>query len=126
LQAGDKSEFTEKALTDGEIIQLLEADVMSSTELNITWIVLKAANLIEGFYLKYKQVGVDDYTIEKIGNNRQRTFVMKDLLKFTAYEILIEPYNGLIHGSESNLIQAKTKEDGKDRLVVSLETDQNI
>ncbi len=113
----DENELIEKALSDVETVQLYDADALSSTELNITWVVLKSTNLVEGFYLKYKQIGVDDYKIEKINNNQQRSFVLKDLLKFTAYQILIEPYNGLIHGAESNPIQAKTREDGKWRFL---------
>ncbi len=113
MEFRDKNEFIEKELTSGETIQLYDAYPLGPTDLNITWNVLKAANIIEGFYLKYKQIGTDEYKVVKLSNNRQRSFVIRDLLKFTAYEILIEPYNGLIHGTESNLVQAKTTEAGR-------------
>ena len=97
----------------GEIIQLNEAIVLSSTSLNITWRVVKSLYLIEGFIIKYKQIGAKKFDVVKITDNKQRFTVLNNLLKFTSYEIVIEPYSGIVHGSESNMIQVKTKEDGK-------------
>jgi roundabout axon guidance receptor 2 len=112
----DSNEVLEKALT-GEIIQLSEtAEFVTSTSINITWKIYKSAFLIEGLLLKYKPVGSRDYTTETLNyaNHRsqdRQNYVIKNLNKFTTYEILIEPFAGPIRGSESNVIQIKTKED---------------
>lgn len=116
---------------NGDVIQLNDADVLSSTSLNITWKVLKSSYLIEGFNIKYKQIGsTNDYKIEKISDNKKRSHVLNNLLKFTAYEITIEPFSGTVHGSESNTIQIKTKEDVPDQspnnLNVELETTTSV
>jgi hypothetical protein len=108
----NSNELLEKALT-GEIVQLNEPVVASSTSLNITWKVIKSNYLIEGFIIKYKQTGTKEYSMEKIIDNKQTSFLLNNLLKFTPYEIIVEPYSGAVHGSESNVVQVKTKEDGK-------------
>jgi hypothetical protein len=107
------NEILEKALT-GEVIQLNDpAEVLSSTSINVTWKILKSANLIEGFYLKYKPIGSKDYKVETISDaiTKQHYYVLHNLHKFTPYEILMEPFSGSISGSESNIVQVKTLDD---------------
>lgn len=107
----NSNDLLEKALT-GEIIQLNEPpEIISSTSINITWKIFKSEFLIEGFYIKYKPIGSKSYLTHTLLGNREKHFVLKNLQKFTTYEILIEPFSGLIKGSESNIAQAKTKED---------------
>ncbi len=108
----NSNELLEKALS-GEIIQVNEPDVLSSTSLNITWRVVKSIYLIEGFILKYRQTGTTDFFVEKLNDNKKRSFILNNLLKFTTYEVFLEPFSGVVHGSESNIVQVKTKEDGK-------------
>lgn len=107
-------EFIEKELI-GEVIQLNEnAQVLSSTAINITWKLFKPSNLIEGFYVKYKPVGTaGDYQVQTVPNahHRRQFYVLDGLKKFTTYEILVEPFSGQIRATESNVIQAKTRED---------------
>lgn len=130
-----KLEQIEKELI-GEIIQLNEnAHVLSSTAINITWKLFKPASLIEGYYVKYKPVGSSEYQVETVSNQvhgeppgsstrhhnhhqhhhrypSYRTYyVLNNLRKFTTYEILVEPYRAHLRASESNVIQAKTRED---------------
>ena len=107
----NSNELLEKALT-GEVVLLNEpAQVLSSTAFNISWKVLKSAGLIEGFYIKYKPIGAKTYQTETVSDKHITAFVLKNLSKFTPYEILIEPFSGTITGSESNVLQAKTLED---------------
>lgn len=107
----NSNDLIEKALT-GEIIQLNEPpEILSSTSLNITWKLFKSVYLIQGFYIKYKPIGSRDYQTETLNSNKQNFYVLNNLAKFTAYEILVEPFSGSIKASESNVIQAKTKED---------------
>jgi len=107
----NSNEILEKALT-GEVIQLNEpAEVLSSSAINITWKILKSANLIEGLYLKYKPIGSKEYRVETITEIKRNSYVIQNLHKFTPYEILLEPFSGLISGSESNVVQAKTLDD---------------
>lgn len=109
----NSNELLERALS-GEIVVMNEPMVLSSTSLNVTWKVLKSNYLIEGFNVKYRPIGTKDYIMEKIIDNKQTSLVLNNLLKFTSYEIVIEPYSGVIHGSESNNAQVKTKEDGEE------------
>lgn len=97
----------------GEIIQLNEnPQVLSSTSINITWKLFKPSSLLEGYYIKYKPVGSSEYQTETVSNtHRRNNYVLGGLKKFTTYEIMIEPYRGHLRASESNVIQAKTRED---------------
>ena len=129
LRNKDSNDLLEKALT-GEIIQLNEQpDILSSSSINITWKIYKSAFLIEGIYLKYKPIGVKDYQIEVLNEknpnyvNRANYYVIKNLNKFTTYEILLEPYIGELKGSESNVIQVKTKEDIPSQIPLNLQAD---
>ena len=111
MEYSNKNDIIEKALT-GEIIQLNEpAQVLSPTSINITWKLYKSNYLIQGFYIKYKPVGSKEYLIEDLATNKLNNYVIKNLKKFTTYEILIVPYSGDFKGSESNIIQTKTLED---------------
>jgi hypothetical protein len=129
LRNKDSNDLVEKALT-GEIVQLNEQpDVLSSTSINITWKIYKSAFLIEGIYLKYKPIGVKDYQTEVLNEknpnyiNRANYYVIKNLNKFTTYEILLEPFIGDLKGSESNVIQVKTKEDAPSQIPLNLQAD---
>ena len=117
-------EQLEKDLT-GEIIQLNEnPTVVSSTSINITWKLFKPSSLIEGFYVKYKPLGTRDYLVDTVPNNRGRRrnhYMLTNLKKFTTYEILVEPFRGEIRASESNVIQAKTREDAPSHSPLSLQ-----
>lgn len=107
----NKHDLIEKALT-GEIIQLNEpAHVLSSTSINVTWKLFKSNYLIQGFFIKYKPVGSNEYLVEDLATNKFGYYVISNLKKFTAYEILVVPYSGSFKGSESNTIQAKTHQD---------------
>jgi roundabout axon guidance receptor 2 len=96
---------------------------MSSTSINITWKLFKPSSLLEGYYIKFKPVGTKEYQIETVSNsnNRRNYYVLTNLKKFTTYEILVEPYRGQLKASESNVIQAKTKEDLPSHSPVSLQ-----
>lgn len=107
----NKQDLIEKALT-GEIIQLNEPpQILSSTSINITWKLFKSSHLIQGFYIKYRPVGTNEYLIEDLATNKFNYYILNNLKKFTSYEILIEPYSGTFKGSESNIIIGKTLED---------------
>lgn len=119
----NSNELIEKALT-GEIIQLNEPpEVLSSSSINVTWKLFKSAYLIQGFYVKYKPIGSRDYQIDTLNTNKQNYYLLSNLAKFTAYEILVEPFSGSIKASESNVIQAKTNEDAPSHSPVSLHVD---
>lgn len=108
----------------GEIIQLNEnPQVLSSTSINITWKLFKPSSLLEGYYVKYKPVGsAVEYAVETVPNQHRRThYVLNNLKKFTTYEILVEPYRAHLRASESNVIQAKTREDVPSHSPVSLQ-----
>jgi len=85
--------------------------VLSSTSINITWKIFKSEFLIEGFYIKYKPLGSKTYLTETLIDNKAKHYVLKNLEKFTTYEFLLEPFSGSVKGSESNTVQAKTRED---------------
>jgi hypothetical protein len=93
-------------------VQLNEPpEVLSSTSINITWKIFKSEFLIEGFYIKYKPLGSKTYLTETLIDNKAKHYVLKNLEKFTTYEFLLEPFSGSVKGSESNIVQAKTRED---------------
>ena len=126
----NSNDLLEKALT-GEIIQLNEPpEVLSSTSINITWKIFKSEFLIEGFYIKYKPIGSKTYLTETLVDNKAKHHVLKHLDKFTAYEILMEPFSGQVKGSESNIVQAKTREDAPThsptQLSVELDTTKSV
>ena len=56
-------------------------------------------------------MGSKTYITETLIDNKVKHYVLKNLEKFTTYEFLIEPFSGSVRGSESNIVQAKTKED---------------
>jgi roundabout axon guidance receptor 2 len=124
----NSNEILEKALT-GEVIHLIEpVDVLSSTSINITWKILKSAYLIEGFLLKFKSIGAREYQTEKLvlnNKNYQNFHVLNNLQKNTMYEFLMEPYAGSIRGSESNIVQARTREDTPSQSPSNLHVDMN-
>ena len=99
----------------GDVIQLVDPmlDSIASSSVNVTWKVFKSAYLIEGFRVKYRPVGGKEFKSEIVSDPKKRWIVLQNMLKFTTYEITIEPFSGEIFGAESNLIQVKTKDDGK-------------
>ena len=106
-------EQIEKEL-NGDLIQFndVSTDSLTSTSVNVTWRVFKSASLIDGFRIRYRPVGISEYKTEIISESKKRSALVNGLLKFTAYEMSIEPFSGEIFGSESNTIQFKTKDDG--------------
>jgi hypothetical protein len=109
------NQLLEKALS-GQIIEIVEpALAITSTSIEIRWKILKSAFLIEGFLIKYKATGNEqsNYKIENIKsiNKEINSFLLKNLNKFTTYEISIVPYSGIVQGTESKIVQVKTLED---------------
>ena len=87
--------------------------------------VRKALRYIEGFHIKYRVLpgsdqrradqsysGRIEYTIETVTGSGATMYVLRNLHRFTWYEIRVQPFYSSVEGPASNIIRVRTFEDG--------------
>ena len=123
----------------GQIINMLTPDVLSSTAIKLNWEVRKNQRYIEGFHVKYRvaqeldetsagsagsgsqsrhqhQV---DFAVETVQLSSATMYVLSGLQKYTWYEVRVQPFYLTVEGTESNMVRARTFEDGEMTFLLS-------
>ncbi|XP_064651159.1 roundabout homolog 2-like isoform X2 [Lineus longissimus] len=105
----------------GSVVQLREPEVISSTAVKINWNVVKSHKYIEGFHIKYRPMPLThahhhhhhhvEYSIETVTSQRATMYVLRNLQKYTWYEIRIQPFYLTVEGQLSNGVRVQTLED---------------
>ncbi len=120
----DIDRVTEKL--SGKVIKMKSPEAKSSTAIKLSWDLLKSQtqHFIEGYHIKYRimpdlsQSGSHghhhhvEYTIETIDTPHSREYTLRNLRKYTWYEIRIQPFYMSVEGQESNTVRIRTYEDG--------------
>ncbi|KAK0079139.1 hypothetical protein PV325_001681 [Microctonus aethiopoides] len=97
---------------NSEILQLREVQPVSSTSVKIIWDILSAADLVEGLYIRYREISdKPEYQMVTVLNAGATSYVLTNLKKFTFYEFFLVPFYKTIEGRPSNVKSAKTLED---------------
>ncbi|XP_066603914.1 roundabout homolog 2-like isoform X2 [Prorops nasuta] len=97
---------------NSEILHLREVQPLSSTSVKITWDILGAADLVEGLYIRYREVSEKpEYQMVTVLNAGATSYVLTRLKKYTKYEFFLVPFYKTIEGRPSNVKLAMTLED---------------
>ena len=59
-----------------------------------------------------------EFTIETVTTPGSTMYVLRNLQKYTWYEMRIQPFYYTVEGQESNTVRVRTFEDGKNRMRV--------
>lgn len=115
-------EVVREKLGSSNIVEMLQPKVLSSTEIEINWKVVKLRECIEGFHVKYRIIPDVaehsshehhhiEYTIETVSSNTQSSYVIRNLRKTTSYEISVQPFYMNVEGQSSRPVMVQTMED---------------
>lgn len=98
---------------NSEILQLSEVNPLSSTSVKIIWDILGAPDLVDGLYIRYREMSdkPPEYQMVTVMNAGATSYVLNDLKKFTRYEFFLVPFYKTIEGRPSNVKLAMTLED---------------
>ncbi|XP_050485640.1 protein sax-3-like isoform X2 [Bombus huntii] len=97
---------------NSEILYLKDVQPLSSTSVKIVWDILGAADLVEGLYIRYRQVSEKpEYRMVTVLNAGATSYVLTNLNKYTRYEFFLVPFFKTIEGRPSNVKLAITLED---------------
>ncbi|XP_064080611.1 roundabout homolog 2-like [Macrobrachium nipponense] len=101
-----------RAVLSQPLVTLLQPTPVSSTSLRLTWKVQDYEDYIDGYYIRYREVGsTHHFQMKKVVRSAKNTYTLTDLAKFTEYEIFVVPYYRGIHGHPSNSRIIMTLED---------------
>ncbi|XP_074652332.1 roundabout homolog 2-like isoform X2 [Tubulanus polymorphus] len=105
----------------GNVVQMREPEVISSTAIKINWNILKSHKYIEGYHIKYRPMPLAhshhhhhhhvEYSIETVTSARATMYVLRNLKKYKWYEIRIQPFYLTVEGQLSNAVRVQTFED---------------
>ncbi|XP_012288743.1 protein sax-3 [Orussus abietinus] len=96
----------------GEILHLREVQPLSSTSVKIMWDILGAADLVDGLYIRYRDVSEKpEYQMITVLNAGATSYVLTNLKKYSRYEFFLVPFYKTIEGRPSNMKIATTLED---------------
>ncbi|XP_046420338.1 roundabout homolog 2-like [Neodiprion virginianus] len=97
---------------NSEILHLREVQPLTSTAVKIMWDILGAADLVEGLYIRYREVSnKPEYQMVTVLNAGATSYVLVNLKKYTQYEFFLVPFYKTIEGRPSNVKLATTLED---------------
>ncbi|XP_032667752.1 roundabout homolog 2-like [Odontomachus brunneus] len=97
---------------NSEILHLKEVQPLSSTSVKIMWDILGAADLVEGLYIRYREVSEKpEYQMVTVLNAGATSYVLTSLRKYTRYEFFLVPFYKIIEGRPSNVKLVTTLED---------------
>lgn len=113
----------------GQIVNMLPPEVMSSTAIKLGWEVRRNQRFVEGFHIRYRVVpdldergggrgstspsSATDFTVETVQSSAATMYTLHNLDKHTWYEIHVQPFYLSVVGQESNVVRARTLEDGQ-------------
>ncbi|KOC68791.1 Roundabout like protein 2, partial [Habropoda laboriosa] len=97
---------------NSEILYLKDVQPLSSSNVKIVWDILGAADLVEGLYIRYREVSEKpEYRMVTVLNAGATSYVLTNLSKYTRYEFFLVPFFKTIEGRPSNVKLATTLED---------------
>ncbi|XP_014235296.1 roundabout homolog 1-like [Trichogramma pretiosum] len=98
---------------NNEILQLREVSPISSTSVRIVWDILGAPDLVDGLYIRYREISdkPPEYQMVTVMNAGATSYMLTDLSKYTLYEFFLVPFYKTIEGRPSNVKLAMTLED---------------
>ncbi|KAG5320286.1 ROBO2 protein, partial [Acromyrmex heyeri] len=97
---------------NSEILHLKEVQPLTSTSVKIMWDILGAADLVEGLYIRYREVSEKpEYQMVTVLNAGATSYVLTNLKKYTRYEFFLVPFYKIIEGRPSNVKLVTTLED---------------
>ncbi|KYN23374.1 Roundabout like protein 2 [Trachymyrmex cornetzi] len=97
---------------NSEILHLKEVQALTSTSVKIMWDILGAADLVEGLYIRYREVSEKpEYQMVTVLNAGATSYVLTNLKKYTRYEFFLVPFYKIIEGRPSNVKLVITLED---------------
>ncbi|XP_046817776.1 roundabout homolog 2-like isoform X2 [Vespa crabro] len=97
---------------NSEILHLKEVQPLSSTSVKIMWDILGAADLVEGLYIRYRELTEKpEYRMVTVFNAGATSYVLTNLEKYKRYEFFLVPFYKTIEGRPSNVKLAITLED---------------
>ncbi|XP_022702332.1 protein sax-3-like [Varroa jacobsoni] len=94
-------------------VTLRSVKAVNSTSLSLDWIMAGDKDFVEGFYIRFKDM-VDNsnkYNMVTVWGSKVTRYVLKDLKKFTKYELFLVPFYRSVEGPPSNTRAASTLED---------------
>ncbi|XP_044018248.1 roundabout homolog 1-like isoform X1 [Aphidius gifuensis] len=97
---------------NSEILHLREVQPLTSTSVKIMWDILGAADLVEGLYIRYREISnKPEYQMVTVMNAGATSYILTNLKKYTLYEFFLVPFYKTIEGRPSNVKLATTLED---------------
>ena len=96
-------------------VNLRSVKAVNSTSVSLEWGVTGDKDFIEGYYIRFKDMGgsTNKYNMVTAWGSKVSRYVLKDLKKFTKYEVFLVPFYKNVEGPPSNTRAATTLEDGK-------------
>ena len=91
--------------------RITKAIGLSGTAITVHWEAQENQDIIEGYYLKYRPQGSQEYFVEKVMGSF--THIITGLTANTEYAITIQPFHYNYHGEESEPTLVSTLSDGK-------------
>ncbi|KAG1651101.1 Roundabout 2 [Nymphon striatum] len=109
---GSQSDKFRNRLNDIKVL-LIEIAPLSSTAVKLYWEMRADDDHVEGFYIRFRDMsgGYQHYDIVNVMGGATKSFVMKNLHKYTKYEFFIVPFYKNIEGQPSNSRVVQTEED---------------
>ncbi|XP_011310480.1 roundabout homolog 2-like [Fopius arisanus] len=97
---------------NSEILHLKEVQPLTSTSVKIIWDILGAGDLVEGLYIRYREISdKPEYQMVTVMNAGATSYVLTNLKKYTMYEFFLVPFYKTIEGRPSNVKLSTTLED---------------
>jgi hypothetical protein len=112
-----------------QIVYMHAPEVLSSSAIKLSWELRFNQQFVEGFHIRYRVVpdldsseggqqqrpgrnrNLGEYTVVTVQSPTATMYVLSDLLKFTYYEVRIQPFYRTVLGTESNLFRVRTLPD---------------
>ena len=105
-----------------KVVELTSIEAISSTSIRVSWhVLLEDAPFVEGFHVRFRDMsgGSQKYNVKTVlrsrgGDGKRRNtdeYVVRNLRKFTEYEVFLMPFYGSIEGQPSNSLHVQTLAD---------------
>jgi len=104
-------------LSSSQLVHLNTPQAISSTSIELSWLVRRYQRYIQGFFVKYRTLlGNDDHTSghvteERVAGGDVTSHTLKGLEKYTLYEVAVQPFYQTVVGRQSTA-RVRTLDDG--------------
>ncbi len=100
------------------MVELSSIEAISSTSIRVTWRLMGTSSVavfVEGFYVRFRAMsGGSQQTFNMktvMRSEGDTSYVIGGLLKFTEYEVFLQPFFRRVEGQPSNSLHVQTLED---------------